>query len=93
MAAHLGGHDQWDEVEEYMVGEDLYLDTSMGFEFYSHEQFLRIVKNHGADKILFGSDSPWSRADKEIAALCALPLSDSEKDAILYKNAQRILGI
>ena len=93
VAAHLGGHDQWDEVEEYMVGEDLYLDTSMGFEFYSHEQFLRIVKNHGADKILFGSDSPWSRADKEIAALCALPLSDSEKDAILYKNAQRILGI
>ncbi|MCL1798732.1 MAG: amidohydrolase family protein [Eggerthellaceae bacterium] len=93
IAAHLGGHAQWDEVEEYLVGTDIYLDTSMGFDYYSTEQFLRIVKNHGADKILFASDSPWSCADKEIERLRALPLSQEEKDAILGENAQRILGI
>ena len=65
----------------------------MGFEHYSHEQFLRIVKSHGADKILFGSDSPWSRADNEIATLRSLDLSDDEKDLILHKNAERILKI
>jgi predicted TIM-barrel fold metal-dependent hydrolase len=93
VAAHLGGHDQWDDVEEHLVGTGIYLDTSMGFEFYPTEQFLRIVKNHGADKILFGSDSPWSNAQTEIETLMALPLSGEEKELILSGNARRLLGI
>jgi len=93
IAAHLGGHDQWDDVEEYLCGENIYLDTSMGFEYYSHEQFLRIIKKHGADKILFASDSPWSNAKTEIKYFNALPLDEIEKTAILSGNAKRILGI
>ena len=93
IAAHLGGQQQWDDVEKYICGSDIYIDTSMGFEHYSHEQFLRIVKSHGADKILFGSDSPWSKADCEIATLRSLDLSDEEKDLILHKNAERILKL
>jgi predicted TIM-barrel fold metal-dependent hydrolase len=93
VAAHFGGHDQWDDVEKYLVGTDIYLDTSMGFDFFSHEQFLRIVKNHGAEKILFASDYPWSNAKSEIEQLKALPLSEKEKDAILGENAKKILKI
>ena len=91
IAAHLGGQLMWDEALEHLAGSDIYLDTSMGFGYYSNEQFLKVVKAHGADKILFGSDSPWSRADEQIAALKALPLSDEQKDQILFKNAQRLL--
>lgn len=93
VAAHLGGEKQWDDVEKYLVGTDIYLDTSMGMNYYPHEQFVRIVKNHGADKILFGSDSPWTKANEEIRALNSLPLTQEEKDLILYKNAKRILNI
>lgn len=93
VAAHLGGHSQWDDVEKYLVGTDVYLDTSMGMNHYPHDQFVRIAKNHGADKILFGSDSPWTKANEEIEILNSLPLSQEEKDLILYKNAKRILGI
>jgi len=93
IAAHLGGHDQWDDVEEYLVGTEIYLDTSMGFEYYPTEQFLRIVKNHGADKILFATDSPWSNAGNEIECLQSLPLSDTEKALILGENARRLLGV
>jgi len=93
IAAHLGGHAQWDEVEEFLVGTDVYLDTAMGFEYFKHDQFLRIARAHGADKILFGSDAPWSDARTEIGHLKSLPLKEEEKDAILGGNGKRLLGL
>ncbi len=93
IVAHLGGQKQWDDVERHLVGENVYIDTSMGFKHYSREQFLRIVGAHGAERILFGSDSPWSSADEEIETIGSLPLNDTEKQMILYKNAQKLLKI
>lgn len=99
VAAHLGGHAQWDDVEKYLPGSGIYLDTSMGFEYFPHDQFLRIVKTHGSDKILFGSDSPWSNAKREAEHLknFLLPenskISENDIDAILYGNAKRILNL
>jgi predicted TIM-barrel fold metal-dependent hydrolase len=93
VAAHFGGHAEWDDVERFLVGKDIYLDTSMGFEYYPQEQFLRIVGSHGAEKILFASDSPWSDAKTELERLRALPLSEREKSLIMGGNAQRILGL
>ena len=62
--AHMGGWNLWDEVEEKLVGKNVYFDTAFSFEkgipHLEKEQFLRIVEKHGADKILFATDSPWS---------------------------------
>ncbi len=93
VAAHYGGHAQWDDVERYLVGRNIYLDTSMGFDYYSREQFLRIARNHGFDKILFASDSPWSNAKTEIEHIKSLGLSKNEMDLIFYKNAKKLLNI
>jgi predicted TIM-barrel fold metal-dependent hydrolase len=93
VAAHFGGHAQWDDVEKYLVGKNIYLDTSMGFEYFSPAQFVRIVKNHGADKVLFASDAPWSNAQTEVEHLRNLPLLESEKQNILGDNAKRLLNI
>ncbi len=93
VVAHLGGQKEWDGVERYLVGENVYLDTSMGFSYYGTEQFMRIARAHGTDRILFGTDSPWSRADEELQAIRALPLAEEEKTAILGGNAKRILGL
>lgn len=93
VAAHLGGQAQWDDVENYLAGTDIYLDTSMGFSHYSKDQFLRILKSHGADRILFASDSPWSDAASEVQHIESLPISDDEKNLILSGNARRILKI
>ena len=93
IAAHLGGHDQWDDVESCLAGRNIYLDTSMGFEYFPHDQFVRIVRRHGADKILFASDAPWSNAQTEKEQLMALAIPDEEKDMILGGNAKRLLGI
>jgi len=91
--AHLGGHAQWDDVERYLVGTDVHLDTSMGMDFYPHEQFVRIATGHGADRILFGSDAPWSSALSEVEQLSALVLPPADLEAILGGNAKRILGV
>ena len=93
IVAHLGGHDQWDDVEEHLAGTNIYLDTSMGFEYFPSDCFLRIVEKHGADKILFGSDAPWSHAGAEIERLRTLPLPEEAVDAILGGNAMRVLGL
>ncbi len=93
IAAHLGGHNMWDDVEKYLVGRNIYLDTSMGFEYFSIDQFLRILKAHGSDKILFASDSPWSNAKNEIDTINNLPIKRENKNMILGENAKRILKI
>ena len=93
VVAHLGGQMQWDDVERYLCGKNVYLDTSMGFKYYSSEQFLRIVEKHGADRILFATDSPWSNAAEELEAIKALGLSQRECELILAGNAVRILGL
>lgn len=102
VAAHLGGNMQWDEVEKHLAGKNIYLDTSTGFKFYGKERFLRIVKKHGAGKILFASDSPWGNADFEKQNLLSLAetketdtdfLSEDEIKCIAGMNAARILKI
>jgi len=93
IAAHFGGYGEWDDVERYLVGRNIYLDTSNGIQYIPYEQFLRIVRNHGADKILFATDSPWSDGKKEIALLKASELTDEEKELIFSGNARRILRL
>lgn len=93
VAAHLGGHKQWDDTERYLAGKNIWLDTSMGFSYFSQEQFLRIAEKHGTDKILFASDSPWSDAREEICRIRALPLAEEQINAVLGGNAAALLGL
>lgn len=93
VAAHFGGQSQWDEVAEYLAGRDVYFDTSMGFAYYGEETFLKIAAIHGYDRILFGSDNPWSDAAQEIERIKSLPISDENKSAVLGLNAARLLGL
>jgi len=93
IAAHLGGYEQWDDVAAELAGKDIYMDTSTGFEYFTKEQFLRILERHGADRILFASDAPWSNAESEMEHINSLPIPESDKAAILGGNAKRILNI
>ena len=54
---------------------------------------MKMIEKHGADKILFGSDLPWSSAVDQRDMVLSWPLSQEEKDMILYGNARRLLGI
>ena len=93
VAAHMGGWQMWDAVEEYLVGEDLYFDTSFSITQLSPQQANRMIKKHGADKILFGTDSPWESAGDTLRALERLGLSKEEQEKIRYQNAVKLLNL
>ncbi len=90
--AHFGGWKLWDEVEQYIVGENVYLDTAFLFDFIEQEQFVRMVKHHGSDKILFATDCPWAGQKESIIALKNMQLPSEELEQIFYKNALKLLN-
>ena len=85
--AHGGGMRLWDDVEKYLAGKPgkLYFDVSVIAKEISGEQLYRIIKAHGADRILFGSDCPWDTPQNEIKMINDLPLSDEEKELMYLK--------
>jgi predicted TIM-barrel fold metal-dependent hydrolase len=93
VAAHFGGLLQWIDVEKYLVGKNIYFDTSYCYSRMPRLQAQRIVSNHGADKILFGSDMPWSSATNEKRFVESLKLPDYENQLIFGKNAAKLLGL
>lgn len=92
IAAHMGGYDCWDDVERYIIGRDLYLDTSYSLADLGPERMASLIKAHGARRVLFGTDSPWTDQADEVAGIRALPLSDSDIAAVLGTNALRLLN-
>ena len=107
--AHMGGWECWEEVEEYIAGRNVWLDTAFSLlpvepapgtlrspeedPPLSRERFLRIVRRMGADRILFGTDSPWSGQRETLAAIRESGLSRSEQEAVLGENAAGLLGM
>ena len=91
--AHMGGWKQWDEVYEYLAGEQVYFDTAFSFDYMSREMFLKLCEKHGTDKILFATDSPWSDARRDLDVIKNLPLADEAKEEIFFRNAMNLLNI
>ncbi len=106
--AHMGGWKCWDDVESTLCGEKVYLDTAFVLGEYepydymnvpeektkmlSDEQFKRMVKKHGANRILFGTDSPWSDQKKTLEKVKEL-IPKEEQSLILFENTKTLLNI
>lgn len=91
--AHMGGMYLWDEVEAFLVGEDVFFDTSFVAGAIAPAQMKRIIETHGADKILFGSDCPWSSSEKQREFIQSLGLAPEQQAKIFYENACALLGM
>lgn len=91
--AHMGGFDMWDDVEKYLVGQDIYLDTAYTFEKMGKERFLRLVRLQGAEKILFATDSPWCGQKESVQWIKASGLTQEEQEMIFSENAKRLLDL
>jgi len=93
IAAHLGGYQMWDESLRLLAGRNLYLDTSSSLEFLEPAKALEIIRKHGVDRVLFGTDYPMWKHEDELERFARLELTPAERELILWKNAARLLGM
>lgn len=90
--AHMGGWQLWREVEAELTGSAFFFDTSYCSGKLPDEDFRRLIRKHGVERILFGSDSPWEDQAVSLAGVRALGLDAAEEAAVLGGNAARLLG-
>ena len=95
VAAHLGGLRMARDVLSTLSGKTgIYMDTAYcANPWLDAGLFKDIIRAHGADKILFGSDYPWHLPQQEAELIRSLDISDEEKRLILGENARHLLGV
>ena len=93
VATHLGAWRDWDLVEEHLAGANLWIDTAYSLEFMPPEDARRLILGFPADRVLFGSDSPWADQGGSLALVRGLSLGPAREQLILGGNAERLLGL
>jgi predicted TIM-barrel fold metal-dependent hydrolase len=93
IAAHFGGFRLWDEVEKYLLGKDIFLDTSYFFSYVPKERVKKMILGHRPDRLLFGTDFPLIDQKDDIDYLNKLEIPAELKDRIFSRNAIELLGI
>lgn len=106
--AHMGGWNCWDEVLIKLAGKNVWFDTSFSCypirpldtnipypwkPQLTTEQFRNLVIAHGTNRILFGSDSPWTSQTENITMLQECGFDEPSLQAILGENAAKLLDI
>ena len=93
IAAHFGGYRRWDEAEKFLVGRDLWFDTSSSLPLLPADRAREIIRAHGIGRMLFASDYPGTRPIDAIRNLAGLGLADEAMEMICHANAEKLLGV
>jgi len=91
--AHLGGYGHYEHHLDLLRRfENVHFDISAhGTDFDC--TLRRTIDQVGCDRLLFGTDYPGIGPAYDLAAVRFEPLTDSEREAILFKNAARLLRL
>jgi len=93
IAAHLGGHREWEEAIELLAPLDnVWVDTSSSLAFLDPAEAVRIIRCYDRERVFFGTDFPMWNTKEELTRFEALPLTDGEKERILSLNAPAFLN-
>jgi predicted TIM-barrel fold metal-dependent hydrolase len=91
--AHMGGWRLWEAAAEHIIGRDVVLDTAYTPGHLPDDEFVGLVREHGVERVVFGSDGPFADPAAEVDKLRGVGLTDDELGLVLGDNAARILGI
>jgi len=91
VTTHLGAWDDWKEVEEHLIGKNIYMEISFSLEFLDKETAKNLIQRHPKEYIFFGTDSPWTDQGNTLSLLKGLKLGDEIEKLILRDNALNLL--
>lgn len=93
IAAHLGGYSEWESAKSCLLGKNLYIDTSSALWAMRPDEAKEIIRMHGVDKVLFGTDYPLASHTVEIARVKKIGLTEEEERMIFHDNAAKLFRI
>ena len=93
IGAHFGGWSVWEQAAEIFAGRRIWVDTSSSLYAITPETARKLIDAYGVDRVLFGSDFPMWRPTEELDRFLQIPLSEEEREKILWKNAAELLGL
>jgi hypothetical protein len=93
----VGGHVGFPWIEEVatMIRKfpNFYVDTSAYALHRLPEDFVRLMKGEGRERIMFGTNFPMLTAKRCLEKLDALGLDEAGRAAFLGGNAKRVFGV
>lgn len=93
IGAHFGGWSEWDDAAKILGGRRIWVDTSSSLYAMSPKRVRELIDIYGVENVLFGTDYPMWTAAGELELFEKIRLSDSEREMIFHKNAERLLKI
>lgn len=107
--AHFGGWQGWELFEKHLAGAPVYIDTAFSLgtilpaeseedlliadQNLSADEFVRLSRKHGTNKVLFATDSPWADQKEYVTIIENSSLNEEEKQNIFCLNAMPLLGL
>ena len=90
VGAHMGGLTApfEDIIRCLPAADNLYLDTSNAAHTLNEAEFIRLLRVHGPDHILFGTDWPWFDPGEEIMLIEGL----LDRAGYTVKNKAKVFG-
>jgi predicted TIM-barrel fold metal-dependent hydrolase len=92
ITTHFGAWQDWDEVEKYLLGKNIYMEISYTFGCLERKRIKHFFLTHPSDYILFGTDSPWGDQKQSLDTFYSYKLEKEWEEKILYRNAQELLN-
>jgi predicted TIM-barrel fold metal-dependent hydrolase len=92
VTTHLGAWEDWDEVDKYLAGKEVYMEISFSLEFLEKGRVGEIIRKHPKDYLFFGTDSPWTGQGETLRLFLGLELGEEANRLVLRENARRLLS-
>lgn len=94
IGAHFGGWSIWDDASRELYKYDnIIVDCSSSLYSMTPEKAKDIIDRYGAERVLFGTDYPLWTPEEEVERFMRIPLTEGERELILYSNASKLFDI
>lgn len=93
VCAHFGGWSEWEESTAILADCNVKVDTSSSLYALSPETAGKLIRTYGVDNVLFGTDFPMWGPEFELERFNQIELTVEEREKILHRNAERLLGL